>query len=125
MSCPNDFPLAFSGGDRIFGFLGNRAVAQLGSALEWGSRGRGFESRRPEINRLSLDLQANYVIYSCGIGASAGNEFLGVLVTSVSVSAEIRYSSRRIRMQFHPVRRCGAKQYRRWRDGSGSESGEI
>ena len=27
----------------------NRAVAQLGSALEWGSRGRGFESRRPEI----------------------------------------------------------------------------
>ena len=26
----------------------NRAVAQLGSALEWGSRGRGFESRRPE-----------------------------------------------------------------------------
>ena len=25
-----------------------RAVAQLGSALEWGSRGRGFESRRPE-----------------------------------------------------------------------------
>jgi hypothetical protein len=44
-----------------------------------------------------------------------------VLVTSVSVSAEIRYSSRRIRMQFHPVRCCGAKQYRRWRDGSGSE----
>jgi hypothetical protein len=29
-----------------------RAVAQLGSALEWGSRGRGFESRRPDINRL-------------------------------------------------------------------------
>src|SRR6267154_2519345 len=25
-----------------------RAVAQLGSALEWGSRGRGFKSRRPE-----------------------------------------------------------------------------
>src|SRR5205085_904678 len=30
----------------------NRAVAQLGSALEWGSRGRGFESRRPEMFRL-------------------------------------------------------------------------
>ena len=45
---PKDFLLAFSGGDRIFGFLVNRAVAQLGSALEWGSRGRGFESRRPE-----------------------------------------------------------------------------
>jgi hypothetical protein len=26
----------------------HRAVAQLGSALEWGSRGRGFESRRPD-----------------------------------------------------------------------------
>jgi hypothetical protein len=25
-----------------------RAVAQLGRALEWGSRGRGFESRRPD-----------------------------------------------------------------------------
>jgi hypothetical protein len=37
----------------------NRAVAQLGSALEWGSRGRGFESRRPDI---CLPTQtANYV----------------------------------------------------------------
>ncbi len=26
-----------------------RAVAQLGSALEWGSRGRWFESSRPDI----------------------------------------------------------------------------
>ena len=25
-----------------------RAVAQLGSALDWGSRGRGFESRQPD-----------------------------------------------------------------------------
>jgi hypothetical protein len=33
-----------------FAFLEkDRAVAQLGSALEWGSRGRGFESRRPDI----------------------------------------------------------------------------
>jgi hypothetical protein len=33
----------------IFAVLrNNRAVAQLGSALEWGSRGRGFESRRPD-----------------------------------------------------------------------------
>ena len=56
----NDFPLAFSGGDRIFGFLGNRAVAQLGSALEWGSRGRGFESRRPERRSASrADLKAS------------------------------------------------------------------
>src|SRR5947207_15940528 len=26
-----------------------RAVVQLGRTLEWGSRGRGFKSRRPEI----------------------------------------------------------------------------
>src|SRR5262249_23976199 len=26
-----------------------RAVAQLGSAFEWGSRGRGFKSRRPDF----------------------------------------------------------------------------
>jgi hypothetical protein len=25
-----------------------RDVAQLGSALDWGSRGRGFKSRRPD-----------------------------------------------------------------------------
>jgi len=29
-----------------------RAVAQLGSALEWGSRGRGFESRQPDFSNL-------------------------------------------------------------------------
>ena len=33
---------------RILALLCRRAVAQLGSALEWGSRGRGFESRRPD-----------------------------------------------------------------------------
>ena len=26
-----------------------RAVVQLGRTLEWGSRGRGFESRRPDL----------------------------------------------------------------------------
>ena len=30
-------------------YLPQRAVAQLGSALEWGSRGRGFKSRRPDF----------------------------------------------------------------------------
>ncbi len=28
--------------------VGPRAVAQLGSALDWGSRGRGFKSRQPD-----------------------------------------------------------------------------
>jgi hypothetical protein len=27
---------------------GHRAVAQLGSALDWGSRGREFKSRQPD-----------------------------------------------------------------------------
>lgn len=30
-----------------------RAVAQLGRALEWGSRGREFESRRPDAGFLA------------------------------------------------------------------------
>lgn len=29
----------------------HRAVAQLGSALDWGSRGRGFKSRRPDDSK--------------------------------------------------------------------------
>src|SRR5947207_7776693 len=28
-----------------------RAVVQLGRTLEWGSRGRGFKSRQPEISK--------------------------------------------------------------------------
>src|SRR5690606_26126753 len=31
-----------------------RAVAQLGSALDWGSRGRGFKSRRPDGQKPAL-----------------------------------------------------------------------
>jgi hypothetical protein len=37
---------------RIFS-VSNRAVVQLGRTLEWGSRGRGFESRRPEMIKSS------------------------------------------------------------------------
>src|SRR5258708_5700709 len=48
---------------RIFG-ASNRAVVQLGRTLEWGSRGRGFESRRPETIRslhdLAVDQQENF-----------------------------------------------------------------
>ena len=33
---------------RILPALLRRAVVQLGRTLEWGSRGRGFESRRPD-----------------------------------------------------------------------------
>jgi hypothetical protein len=40
-----------------------RAVAQLGSALEWGSRGRGFESRRPDTGRSQELESASRVLY--------------------------------------------------------------
>ena len=30
-----------------------RAVVELGRTLEWGSRGRGFKSRRPEVKDLT------------------------------------------------------------------------
>ncbi len=36
---------------RILLALLRRAVVQLGRTLEWGSRGRGFESRRPDQGR--------------------------------------------------------------------------
>ena len=32
----------------LLGANAHRAVAQFGSALDWGSRGRGFKSRRPD-----------------------------------------------------------------------------
>src|SRR2546430_5463244 len=34
---------------------GSRAVAQFGSALDWGSRGRGFKSRQPDQVREHVD----------------------------------------------------------------------
>ena len=52
----------------------------------------GSNPAGPRLIGLSLYLQANYVIYSA--------ELARLRVTSVSVSAEIRYSSRRIRMQY-------------------------
>jgi hypothetical protein len=35
---------------RVFAIIGllSRALAQLGSAFDWGSKGRGFKSRMPD-----------------------------------------------------------------------------
>jgi hypothetical protein len=46
------FLLEYSAPAQHLALLWLRAVAQLGSALEWGSRGRGFESRRPDQFRV-------------------------------------------------------------------------
>src|SRR5438128_2199045 len=45
-----------------------RAVAQLGSALEWGSRGRGFKSRRPERIRCLIVVFHVYILRSSKTG---------------------------------------------------------
>ena len=46
-----------------------RAVAQLGSALEWGSRGRGFKSRRPDSRKVG----ERYVDVPCLCSAKQQN----------------------------------------------------
>ena len=51
---------------RIFG-ASNRAVVQLGRTLEWGSRGRGFESRRPDVTKF-LAMFHVYVLRSSKTG---------------------------------------------------------
>ena len=43
-----------------------RAVAQLGSALDWGSRGRGFKSRQPD-GVISQDICEGRT-HGCGFG---------------------------------------------------------
>src|SRR5262249_364613 len=40
----------------------NRAVVQLGRTLEWGSRGRGFESRRPDFLFPTYDMEGICVL---------------------------------------------------------------
>ena len=57
---------------RIFG-ASNRAVVQLGRTLEWGSRGRGFESRRPErVRFLIVLLTANQSVGALKVPLKSG-----------------------------------------------------
>ena len=44
----------------------DRAVAQLGSALEWGSRGRGFKSRRPDFSLCMTQDDSKHICCFCG-----------------------------------------------------------
>ena len=56
---------------RIFS-ASNRAVVQLGRTLEWGSRVRGFESRRPDFHILLMKqstFAARFDILTCADGA--------------------------------------------------------
>jgi hypothetical protein len=55
----------FSGGDFAaiseYFASANRAVVQLGRTLEWGSRGRGFKSRQPEMMRMIPQNKRNFL----------------------------------------------------------------
>jgi putative endonuclease len=50
----------------------NRAVVQLGRTLEWGSRGRGFKSRQPDV----LKYRSMFHVYILRSG-KAGRRYIG------------------------------------------------
>ncbi len=47
-------------------FIFDRAVAQPGSALAWGARGRGFESRQPDHSKKSSSSEDGFFDFSAG-----------------------------------------------------------
>ena len=57
-NCVYTSPVATLQGERQ---TKSRAVAQSGSALAWGARGRGFESRLPDVNKTRKERQ----FYDC------------------------------------------------------------
>jgi hypothetical protein len=55
-----------------------RAVAQLGSALEWGSRGRGFKSRRPDFVETGTTRRSIlHVLCLCSRSSKTGRRYVG------------------------------------------------
>jgi hypothetical protein len=52
---------------------GQRAVAQLGSALDWGSRGREFKSRQPDRVKCLVRRQIYLSKYFCFMIVFAGD----------------------------------------------------
>ena len=48
-------------------FIHDRAVAQPGSALAWGARGRGFESRQPDHSKKSSSSEDGFFDYRLGV----------------------------------------------------------
>ena len=62
-----------------------RAVAQLGSALEWGSRGRGFKSRRPDFALCMSEDETRHECCFCGRSVPSPE-----LVTLVMFAGEAR-----------------------------------
>ena len=61
----------------------NRAVAQLGRALEWGSRGPGFKSRRPDFSKLQRS--AFIRRSSLNLRHFAGSEVRGELASGTTI----------------------------------------
>ncbi len=52
-----------------------RAVVQLGRTLEWGSRGRGFKSRQPEIMMVPLNKMKRAAIVAIALSAIASQVY--------------------------------------------------
>ncbi len=68
-----------------------RDVAQLGSALDWGSRGRWFESSRPDHRSLKPDLRVWLFYYLDGTRLSRLSDRLGGLDESLHVFVYFGY----------------------------------
>ena len=49
-----------------------RAVVQLGRTLEWGSRGRGFKSRRPDVKKQNRRLSLCSMFIFCEVPRRGG-----------------------------------------------------
>ena len=60
----------------LLGAHAHRAVAQFGSALDWGSRGRGFKSRRPDEIAMVPRLHNLGTILVFGIGHISGTPYV-------------------------------------------------
>src|SRR5699024_2820771 len=82
------------------------AVAQFGSALDWGSRGRGFESRQPDRQKTRsgpLSLVVRGVL--TGVKGSPISQNLTYTLCSCLVTAAQPYSSPSVSLA---TRRCSA-----------------
>ncbi len=77
LSTPNRLTSAFPSAPCS---LGDRSVAQLGSALDWGSRGRGFKSRRSDLSEVVLGIESSSDRGS--VALARGGELLAEAMTS-------------------------------------------
>ena len=98
-----------------------RAVAQLGSALEWGSRGRGFKSRRPE--EISLPKEHRWAASRVLLFA-AGDISAGPQVKCLSSDVGVT-SANDLRQLRHRLSRASVRAYVKRRNRGVAERRQI